>query len=299
MIRRLAIGPPVARLGAPRRAGTRCRSRCARRAARATTLPDARLARPSGRRPASRWSTLRGFSAGARRRTGAPRRRPRPCAGRGRRADGAQRRRQDHAAAVARRRARARARATVRVDGHAPRPGRRRRRSVRRSPSRSCSPTPWRDEVRSTLARPRAPDDARPRSLAELGHRGPAPAAIRATSRPASGCSSRRPRSPRPARRCCCSTSRRAGSTPTRRSAWRAFLRTHAGGGGAVVFATHDVELAAAVATRVVMLAGGEVVADGDPGGGAGRLARLRAADDPRRSAPAGSRPSRSRRRWR
>ncbi len=30
--------------------------------------------------------------------------------------------------------------------------------------------------------------------------------------------------------------------------------------------ATHDVELAATVATRVVMLAGGEVVADGEPG---------------------------------
>jgi energy-coupling factor transport system ATP-binding protein len=44
------------------------------------------------------------------------------------------------------------------------------------------------------------------------------------------------------------------------------FLRGHAGEGGAVMIATHDVELAAAVATRVVMLAGGEVVAEGDPG---------------------------------
>jgi energy-coupling factor transport system ATP-binding protein len=32
-----------------------------------------------------------------------------------------------------------------------------------------------------------------------------------------------------------------------------------------VLFATHDVELAAALATRVVMLAGGEIVADGRP----------------------------------
>ena len=32
------------------------------------------------------------------------------------------------------------------------------------------------------------------------------------------------------------------------------------------MLATHDVELAAAVATRVVMLAGGEVIAEGDPG---------------------------------
>jgi energy-coupling factor transporter ATP-binding protein EcfA2 len=43
------------------------------------------------------------------------------------------------------------------------------------------------------------------------------------------------------------------------------FLRAHARSGGAVVVATHDVELAAAAATRVVVLAGGEVVADGDP----------------------------------
>jgi energy-coupling factor transporter ATP-binding protein EcfA2 len=44
------------------------------------------------------------------------------------------------------------------------------------------------------------------------------------------------------------------------------FVRGHARAGTAVVLATHDVELAAAVATRVVMLAGGEVIADGDPG---------------------------------
>jgi energy-coupling factor transport system ATP-binding protein len=44
------------------------------------------------------------------------------------------------------------------------------------------------------------------------------------------------------------------------------FLRAHAAGGGAAVVATHDVELAAAVATRVVILAAGEIVADGDPG---------------------------------
>jgi energy-coupling factor transport system ATP-binding protein len=35
-------------------------------------------------------------------------------------------------------------------------------------------------------------------------------------------------------------------------------------GGGAVLLATHDVELAAEVATRVVVLADGEVVADDD-----------------------------------
>jgi energy-coupling factor transport system ATP-binding protein len=44
------------------------------------------------------------------------------------------------------------------------------------------------------------------------------------------------------------------------------FLRAHAADGGAAIVATHDVELAAAVATRVVILAAGEIVADGDPG---------------------------------
>ena len=43
------------------------------------------------------------------------------------------------------------------------------------------------------------------------------------------------------------------------------FLRTRAGDGLVTVLATHDVELAAAAATRVVMLAGGELIADGDP----------------------------------
>ncbi|MDQ6875937.1 MAG: ATP-binding cassette domain-containing protein [Actinomycetota bacterium] len=42
-----------------------------------------------------------------------------------------------------------------------------------------------------------------------------------------------------------------------------AVLRELAGGGTAVVLATHDVELAAEVAGRTVVLAGGEVVADG------------------------------------
>jgi energy-coupling factor transport system ATP-binding protein len=43
------------------------------------------------------------------------------------------------------------------------------------------------------------------------------------------------------------------------------FLRSHAANGGAAIFATHDVELVATVATRVVMLAGGAVIAEGDP----------------------------------
>jgi energy-coupling factor transport system ATP-binding protein len=43
------------------------------------------------------------------------------------------------------------------------------------------------------------------------------------------------------------------------------FLRTAAGGGKGVIFATHDVELVAELAHRVVMLAGGEVIAEGSP----------------------------------
>ena len=43
-------------------------------------------------------------------------------------------------------------------------------------------------------------------------------------------------------------------------------MRARASAGRAAILATHDVELAAAVATRVVILAGGEVIADGDPG---------------------------------
>jgi energy-coupling factor transport system ATP-binding protein len=55
------------------------------------------------------------------------------------------------------------------------------------------------------------------------------------------------------------------GIDPDAKDRLTRFLRSHAADGGVAVFATHDVELAAAVATRVVMLAGGEVIADGDP----------------------------------
>jgi energy-coupling factor transport system ATP-binding protein len=53
------------------------------------------------------------------------------------------------------------------------------------------------------------------------------------------------------------------GLDPEAKGHLTAFLRSRAAEGGAVMVATHDVELAAAVATRVVMLARGEVVADG------------------------------------
>ncbi|HEX7132709.1 MAG TPA: ATP-binding cassette domain-containing protein [Iamia sp.] len=47
------------------------------------------------------------------------------------------------------------------------------------------------------------------------------------------------------------------------RAALESAIAEHAAEGGAVVIATHDVELAARSATRVVVLGGGEVVADG------------------------------------
>jgi energy-coupling factor transport system ATP-binding protein len=56
------------------------------------------------------------------------------------------------------------------------------------------------------------------------------------------------------------------GVDPEAKALLAGFLRGHAEDGGAVLLATHDVELAAAVATRVVMLAGGEPIADGAPG---------------------------------
>lgn len=47
------------------------------------------------------------------------------------------------------------------------------------------------------------------------------------------------------------------------RDALVAALRDHSASGGAVVLATHDIDLAARIATRVVVLADGEVIADG------------------------------------
>ena len=47
------------------------------------------------------------------------------------------------------------------------------------------------------------------------------------------------------------------------RAALESAVREHASGGGAVVLATHDVELAARVATRAVVLGDGEIVAEG------------------------------------
>ena len=53
------------------------------------------------------------------------------------------------------------------------------------------------------------------------------------------------------------------GIDATSRHALEQAVAEHAAGGGAVVLATHDIELAARVATRVVVLGDGDVVADG------------------------------------
>ena len=53
------------------------------------------------------------------------------------------------------------------------------------------------------------------------------------------------------------------GLDPMSKSQLVSYLRQRADAGRAVMFASHDVELVADVATRAVMLAGGEVIADG------------------------------------
>jgi len=55
------------------------------------------------------------------------------------------------------------------------------------------------------------------------------------------------------------------GLDPDAKERLMRFLRAHTADGGVALVATHDVELAAAVATRVVMLAGGEIIAEGPP----------------------------------
>jgi len=53
------------------------------------------------------------------------------------------------------------------------------------------------------------------------------------------------------------------GIDPTSRAALEAAVHAHAVAGGTVVIATHDVELAARCASRVIVLGDGDVVADG------------------------------------
>ena len=55
------------------------------------------------------------------------------------------------------------------------------------------------------------------------------------------------------------------GLDPASKDALSEILKGFAANGTAIMLATHDVELVAALATRVVMLASGEVIADGSP----------------------------------
>lgn len=57
------------------------------------------------------------------------------------------------------------------------------------------------------------------------------------------------------------------GLDPDSKAILARFIAGYTGAGNAVAFATHDVELAAAVATRAVMIAEGEVIADGSTAG--------------------------------
>ncbi len=88
-------------------------------------------------------------------------------------------------------------------------------------------------------------------------------APTRATSPRASGWPWCWPSSWPPVRRWSCSTSPPGGSTTRPSARWSTILDRLAGEGHAVVVATHDVEFVAAAADRVVVMADGEVVADG------------------------------------
>jgi iron complex transport system ATP-binding protein len=56
-----------------------------------------------------------------------------------------------------------------------------------------------------------------------------------------------------------------AGLDPAQALGVAEILRRHAEGGGAVVFSTHDIALAASVAHRVVLMKAGRVIAEGAP----------------------------------
>ena len=271
------MGPPVARLGrlvgwdpvpltvreARRIGGAGAVPACRRRPIQARRDPGRRV-RGS---PASRPATAIGRAA---------RHRPRGRARGGRRRHGAQRRGQDHPASVDRRR---------------PRPVRGRSRSTATRPEPGvdvalCPQEPEvvlfaetvGDEVRATRQAREPPDDP-----CRCSTRSASPISSTASSRPLGGqrllvataaiAAARRP--------CSCSTNPRGDSTPPRRTAgsFPAIARRRGwrrDGGHPRRGARRG------CGTRVVILAGGEVVADGDPGQRARRLDRVRAADDPR-----------------
>ncbi len=121
-----------------------------------------------------------------------------------------------------------------------------------------------RAEVEATLALLGRRDPGRGRALARRPRTSTTwPTATRAPCRWASASGWPSPPWPWATRRCWCSTSPRAASMPPPATPSNGRSSAHRDGGGAVVLATHDVELAARVATRVVVLGDGDVVADG------------------------------------
>ena len=158
------------------------------------------------------------------------------------------------------------------------------------SPKSSPGPTPSRPRApgtrapRSTASRPAIPDDTHPRDLSE-GQRLALVLAVQLAAAPRVVLL----------------------DEPTRGLDYRAkrelglILRELAADGHAVVVSTHDVEFVAATAHRVVVMAEGEIVADGADRVGDRRVARVRAAgrEDPRAAAVAHRRAAPRRRRVR
>ena len=102
-------------------------------------------------------------------------------------------------------------------------------------------------------------------TLAALGLAALADAQPARPERRANRSGRRWPRSWSAIRGCSSSTSRRAAWTTAASATSPRFLRARRGEGVAIVMATHDVELVAECATRVVLLGEGEIVADGTP----------------------------------
>ena len=120
-------------------------------------------------------------------------------------------------------------------------------------------------ELDAGRPRVRTPTRLRRPASCSTGSRPASPTtSTRATCPRASGSRSCSPSSCAPPRPSCCSTSRPAASTTTaKRAAHRASSTTSPAEGRAVVISTHDVEFVARAADRVVVMADGDIVADG------------------------------------
>ena len=182
---------------------------------------------------------------------------------------------------------------TVDVDGA--RPARRSHRAGARRSSASCRRRPsdllYLDTVARRAARRPTRDAARTAGHAARCSTGSRPASpttpIRATCPRASGSRSCSRSSSPPRRASCCSTSRPAASTTDAKRAARRHRRASSRPTGTRSWSsTHDVEFVAAVADRVVVLADGEIVADGPTADVVVRVAGVRARRSRRSSRP-------------